>query len=184
MADVVSRMEASDQDFSFRQIGLMRRSGEAHALTGDKARPWAGHITGDGFVVMGNVLAGGEVVDAMAAAFTQDASQPLAERLLRALEAGRDAGGQRTADGHYYDERSVLLRVIGDGPERREVTALDLRVDMHSSAVNEMRRMYEIYKPVIVRRSLRANNPGNDPATYRWEAENMQANPPPPALRS
>lgn len=184
MSEVVSRMEASDQDFAFRQIGLMRRSGELFALTGSNARPWAGHIAGDGFVVMGNVLAGREVVEAMATAFTENTSEPLAERMLGALEAGRDAGGQRTADGHYYDERSVLLRVIGDGPERREVTALDLRVDMHPNAVNEMRRMYEIYKPVIARRSLRANNPGNDPATYVWETENMKANPPPPALRS
>jgi hypothetical protein len=31
---------------------------------------------------------------------------------------------------------------------------------------------------------LRANKPGNDPATYLWEAENMKANPPPPALRT
>ncbi|MEM7749529.1 MAG: DUF1028 domain-containing protein [Pseudomonadota bacterium] len=184
MPDVVSRMEASDENFSFRQIGLMRRSGEVFALTGRDARPWAGHITGDGFIMMGNVLAGREVIEAMAAAFTERSSETLAERMLGALEAGRDAGGQRTADGYHYDERSVLLRVIGDGPERREVTALDLRVDMHPSAINEMRRMFEIYKPVIARRSLRANNPGNDLATYAWEAENMKANPPPPALRS
>jgi uncharacterized Ntn-hydrolase superfamily protein len=184
MSGVVSRMEASDPSFTYRQVGLMRRSGEAFALTGSNARPWAGHIVGDGFVMMGNVLAGQEVVEAMAEAFTADASQSLAERMLRALEAGRDAGGQKTADGNYYNERSVLLRVIGDGQERREVTALDLRVDMHPSAVHEMRRMYEIYKPVIGRRSLRANKPGNDPATYLWEAENMKANPPPPALRA
>jgi uncharacterized Ntn-hydrolase superfamily protein len=184
MPDVVSRMEAADPHFDFRQVGLMRRSGEVFALTGINARPWAGHIVGDGFVTMGNVLAGRVVVEAMAEAFTSDASQPLAARMLRALEAGRDAGGQKTADGHCYDERSVLLRVIGDGPERREVTALDLRVDMHPNAVQEMRRMYDIYKPVIARRSLRANKPGNDPATYLWEAENMKANPPPPALRT
>jgi uncharacterized Ntn-hydrolase superfamily protein len=163
---------------------MIRRSGEVLALTGSKARPWAGHKVGDGFVVLGNVLAGPQVVEAMARAFAADASLPLAERLLRALEAGRDAGGQKTSDGHHYDERAVLLRVIGDGPERREVTTLDLRVDMHANAVGEMRRFYEIYKPVIARRSLRANDPGNDPATYAWEAENMKANPPPPALRA
>ncbi len=183
MADVVARMQAADPHFDFRQVGLMRRSGEGFALTGSNARPWAGHRVGDGYVMMGNVLAGPEVVDAMAAAFTEAVAEPLAERMLRALEAGRDAGGQRTADGHFYDERSVLLRVIGDGPERREVTALDLRVDMHPDAVREMRRFYELYKPVIARRSLRANKPGDDPATYLWEAEHMQANPPPPPLR-
>jgi hypothetical protein len=55
---------------------------------------------------------------------------------------------------------------------------------MHAKAVDEMRRFYELYKPVIARRELRAKNPADDMATYQWEAENMQTNPPPPALKS
>ena len=123
------------------------------------------------------------VVEAMADAFRGSVDGPLADRLLAAVEAGRDAGGQQAPDNERYDERSALLRVIGDGPERREQTALDLRIDMASDAVSEMRRMYEIYKPVIERRTLRARNPGEDMPTSHWEAENMSANPPPPALK-
>jgi uncharacterized Ntn-hydrolase superfamily protein len=174
--EILARMAAVDPSFNFRQVGVMRRSGEA--------LPWAGHVVGDGLVAMGNVLAGPEVVQAMAAAFQNDPDQPLPERLLSALEAGRDAGGQYVGEGMRYDERSALIRVIGDGPGRRGVTTLDLRVDMHSKAVNEMRRFYEVYKPIIARRALRAKNPADDMATYQWEAENLNENPPPPALKA
>ncbi len=182
--DILARMASVDSSFHFRQVGVMKRSGEAFAVTGEKARPWAGHVVADGLVAMGNVLAGPEVVEAMAAAFQRDPSLPLAERLLQALEAGRDAGGQKAGEGLHYDERSALLRIIGDGPGRRGVTTLDLRVDMHARAVDEMRRFYEIYKPIIARRELRAKNPADDKATYQWEAENLKDNPPPPALKA
>ena len=182
-AEVFQRMSASDSAFTYRQVGVMPRGGRPFARTGDKARPWAGHVIADDFVAMGNVLVGPAVVDAMAAAFSQRKAEPLAERLLCAIEAGRDAGGQQAPEDQRYDERSALLRVIGDGPERPEQTALDLRVDMTSSAVDELRHMYEIYKPVIARRSLRARDPGEDMPTSVWEAQNLTANPPPPALK-
>lgn len=184
MADVETAMQQADANYDYRQVGIMRRSGESYVRTGPQARPWGGHIVGDDFIAMGNVLVGERVVQAMANAFEAGrGSQPLAERLLQAIEAGRDAGGQLAPEDQHYDERSALLRIIGDGPERRDMTVLDLRVDMASQAVNELRRMYEIYKPVIKRRSLRASNPGQDPPTAVWEAENMRDNPPPPPIR-
>ena len=54
---------------------------------------------------------------------------------------------------------------------------------MTSDAFSEMRRMYEIYKPVVARRSLRARNPGENVPTSHWETENMTVNPPPSALK-
>jgi len=182
--EILARMAQADPSFEFRQVGVMRRTGEAFAITGDRARPWAGHVVGEGFVAMGNVLTGPEVVQDMAKAFQADASIPLAERLIQALEAGRDAGGQRAGEALHYDERSCMIRTIGDGPARRHVTALDLRVDMHSRAVDEMRSFYEIYKPIIARRALRAKNPADDAATWKWEQDNLTDNPPPPALKS
>lgn len=183
-SDVLARMQASDPDFAFRQVGIMPRDGGPFAVTGERARPWAGHTVGDDFVAMGNVLVGPEVVDAMAEAFRRAPDVPLGDRLLAAIEAGRDAGGQQAPEDRHYDERSALLRIIGDGPGRREQTSLDLRIDMMSGAVEEMRRLYEVYRPVVARRSLRARNPGEDLATSVWEAQNMTANPPPPALKS
>ena len=182
-ADTIAAMQAADENFEFRQVGVVTHDGRCIGLTGDRARPWAGHHVGEDFVAMGNVLVGPRVVDDMASAFMDSAGMPLAERLLRAIEAGRDAGGQQAPDNCRYDERSALLKVIGDGAGRQEVTAVDLRVDMQSDAVSTLRSMYTVYKPVIKRRSERATDPGADLPTSVWEAENMTENPPPPALK-
>ncbi|MBT6273957.1 MAG: hypothetical protein HOI95_07475, partial [Chromatiales bacterium] len=82
-----------------------------------------------------------------------------------------------------YDERSALLKVFGAGPDLHAVPALDLRIDMASDAVAQMRKTYNIYKPVVRRRAERARNPADDLPTAQWEEENMAANPPPAALR-
>ena len=73
------------------QIAVVDVYGRAHAFTGEKNPKWCGHILGDGYAVVGNVLAGEQVVKAMAKAFEDSASEPLAERLVRAVEAGYGA---------------------------------------------------------------------------------------------
>ena len=97
-AQVVERMRAGDPEFAYRQVGIMPRDGKGFCVTGDKARPWVGHRVEADFVAMENVLVGPEVIDATAEAFRATADQSLAERLLSAIEAGRDAGGQQAPD--------------------------------------------------------------------------------------
>ena len=179
---VMQAMRVADPAFEHRQIGIMRRDGTHSVRTGTQARPWAGHREGPDFISMGNVLVGQSVVDAMAEAFITTEGA-LADRLLQALEAGRDAGGQQGPNDRRYDERSALLRVIGAGQGYREVPAIDLRLDMQTDAVSELRRMYETYRPVVVRRLARAQDPAGDLPTSQWEAQNMLDNPPPPPFK-
>ena len=111
--------------------------------------------------------------------------RPRAGRVCRRLFQQRVDGGARQRAAHHRRRRR---RRVGEAVDRgvgeqAALLALDLRIDMASDAVSEMRRTYEIYKPVIRRRLERARNPENDPPTAVWEAEHMSANPPPPALR-
>lgn len=69
--------------------------GSAAAHTGAETDPWRGHVTGDGYSVTGNLVAGEEVVRAMAAAFEASKGEPLPERLVRALEARQTVGGDK-----------------------------------------------------------------------------------------
>lgn len=131
-----------DADKSFRQLGLLDRCGRAAVYTGSNNRGWAGHRTGDGYAAFGNVLAGGAVVDAMAEAFEHSDGNALSQRLIVALEAGRDAGGQMGAMGRL-PERSAAILVCG----RSEFDGVDLRVDLHSNAVDELRRVYDAAAP-------------------------------------
>lgn len=130
-----------DADFEFRQMAIVAADGTLAMHTGGRARPWAGHRTGAGFCAFGNILAGPQVIEGIVAGFQSEASLELDERLLRALEGGRDAGGQIGMKGTHVTERSAWLRIIDDGYAPR----LDLRVDQHESAVHEIRRIHGLY---------------------------------------
>ena len=121
-----------------RQLMYLEHGARGVAITGSESRPWCGHIEGEDFAVAGNVLAGEKVATSMAAAFTKSAGRELEERLLLALEAGRDAGGQ--ADG----ERSAALYVTGAHP----YPLFDLRVDVAKEPTGELRKGYDWYKPL------------------------------------
>lgn len=139
-AHVLDELAANDPDFAYRQIAVVDREGRAVAYSGPKTRGYAGHEVGDGYVAMGNVLAGHHVVEAIARGYEAAASESFERRLLRAIEAGRDAGGQVGNDGPLT-ERSAGVFVHG----AYDHAELDLRVDLHDRAVDELRRAFEEY---------------------------------------
>ncbi len=128
----------SDPFSSQRQYMYLGQTGGGVAVTGSDARPWKGHVEGEDFAIAGNVLAGQKVVTDMAAAFRGSSAKELEERLLLALEAGRDAGGQQGG------ERSAALFVTGANPH----PLFDLRVDVALEPTSELRKAYEWYKPL------------------------------------
>jgi uncharacterized Ntn-hydrolase superfamily protein len=153
---VMAELKANDPNHEFRQIAVIDRLGRIAAYSGPKNRGWAGHVTGDGYVAMGNVLAGKPVIDAMAKAYEGAAKLSLERRLLAAIEAGRDAGGQVGNDGHLT-ERSAAVMVYGD----YDHAELDLRVDLHDKAVDELRRAFEEYELYRGYYRDRGKNPRN-----------------------
>ena len=165
---VLARLRAADPGFAFRQVVIAAPDGRVAAHTGPRTRPWSGHVTGDGFAAFGNVLAGERTVDAMADAWRARAGDDLPERLLAALEAGRDAGGQASADGAHLPERSAALVVRGADI----VEDLDLRVDLHDAAVDELRRLYDTYRVYLPYYALRARSPAETPPQDAWAREN------------
>jgi uncharacterized Ntn-hydrolase superfamily protein len=151
---VLKALEQNDPYYEYRQIAIVDRDGAPAAHTGAKTRPWSGHETGNGYVAFGNVLAGENVVTAIAEGFRRNPGAELEERLIAGLEAGRNAGGQRGSQGHLT-ERSAALVVYGDF----DYCDTDLRVDLHDTAVDELRRIYEEYKPYQAYYRERSRNP-------------------------
>ena len=168
---VLARLAAADSGFAFRQVVIVTSGGPIAAHTGPRTRPWSGHVTGDGFAAFGNVLAGERTVDAMADAWRERAGDDLPDRLLAALEAGRDAGGQASADGSRLPERSAAL--IVRGPDI--VEDLDLRVDLHDAAVDELRRLHDTYRVYLPYYALRARSPSETPPQDAWARDNDPA---------
>ncbi len=169
---VLGLLADSDKGFDWRQVVIAAVDGRIAAHTGPHTRPWSGHITGEGFAVFGNVLAGEATVQAMAAAWRERAEDDLPERLLAAIEAGRDAGGQAGPDGVHLPERSAALIVRGADI----VEDIDLRVDLHDDAVGELRRLYDTYQKYLPYYALRARSPAETPPQDVWARENDPGN--------
>ena len=168
-AKTLAELSGDDPHIEYRQVGIVDHVGTAVAHSGSEVRRWAGHITGRGYVAMGNALAGPEVTAAMAASYQEAPERDLDERLLRALEAGRDAGGQRGDADERLDERSAVVSVYA----RDSYPELDLRVDAHEAAVDELRRIHGLYKPYLPYYRLRAKAPQEMPAQEVWARENL-----------
>jgi uncharacterized Ntn-hydrolase superfamily protein len=96
---------------------------------------------GPGYVACGNGLVGSHVVEAIADGFMAEADADLEHRLLLGIEAGRAAGGQGTKQ-RGKTERSAALVVYS----RYTYADIDLRVDLHESAIEELRRIWLEYK--------------------------------------
>lgn len=157
---VLAELCASDDGIAHRQLAVIDMDGRVAAHTGARNHPWAGHQVGDGYVAMGNVLVGEQTVKGIAQGYEGSAGEPLAERLVRAIEGGRDAGGQ------HGGQRSAALLVTGDGLPFPEI---DLRVDLHREPVGELRRIWEAYRPLIPYFRERLRNP-DLPMAIDWLA--------------
>ncbi|HET7430687.1 MAG TPA: DUF1028 domain-containing protein [Nocardioides sp.] len=137
----LQRLLEEDEGRDHRQVGIVDSDGGAASHTGHACLDWAGSVTGDGYAIQGNILAGDFVVAAMQDVFeASDPDEPLARRLLAALAAGDDAGGDRRG------RQSAALLVVreGAGYGGGDDIAVDLRVDDHPDPVTELNRLLDL----------------------------------------
>ena len=157
---VVKELESHDPYHEYRQIGIVDKNGQVAGKTGGNTLPWSGHSIGEGYVAMGNVLSGSQVVEEMAAAYEDAKELDLEERILRSIEAGRDAGGQPQG------QRSAALIIY----DREDYSLMDLRVDAHEEPIAELCRVYALYKQYIpLYYDLRSKEPHIAPTQEEWE---------------
>ncbi len=168
---VQSFMEAlaNDEHPEFRQVALMLPEGTPLVHSGANIKPTSGHFNGNNCIAIGNFLANDEVLSAMVNGFENptsenDADINLANRLLSALESGKQAGGQSGANGAHLDERSACLIVGAPG----EKFPIDIRIDASEDAIPILRSSYETYLPMHDFYLQRADDPTNLPSQDDW----------------
>ncbi|WP_459616998.1 DUF1028 domain-containing protein [Bordetella sp. 2513F-2] len=167
-SDVMHELQDGDEYFEYRQIAIMDFDGNVAVHTGAKARPWAGEVVGSDYVATGNVLVGQGVVAAIASAFESGSGLDLEERLLRAIEAGRDAGGQEEG------QTSCALVVY----DKHEFPIVNLRVDVALEPIGEMRKILNWFKPLIPYYVKRTLDPTSvEPKKAVLEAMGLPVNP-------
>ncbi|MBE3599180.1 MAG: DUF1028 domain-containing protein [Limnochordaceae bacterium] len=142
VASVARQLTASDDGREHRQFGIVDAQGHAFAYTGAQCLEWAGDVTGPYFSCQGNILAGPQVVEAMAEAFQSSGGRDLAARLVAALSAGQRAGGDRRG------RQSAAILVVREKGGYGGYTDryMDLRVDDHPDPVAELERLVRLFR--------------------------------------
>jgi uncharacterized Ntn-hydrolase superfamily protein len=141
--EVRAEFVANDPNVARRQFAVVDRECRVAAFTGDSTNAWAGHRTGAGYSVQGNILAGPEVVEAMARAYEEStaAMLPFGERLLAALKAGQAAGG----DIRGRQGAGLLIVKADAGYGGGDDVYARLQVEDHVEPILELERVYGIW---------------------------------------
>ncbi len=154
-ADALRQATAADGGAARRQIGVIGVRGGSAQHTGDSTNAWAGQRAGPGYVTQGNLLVGPQVLDAVATTFERSASsgRHLADRLIEALAAGHEAGGD--ARKGRAQSAAVVVADARPGMSRRPdgITA-QINVCEHPAPVAELRRIYDAISETLGFREL------------------------------
>jgi len=132
----------ADRGRDYRQVAFLDSHGSVSAYTGGSCISSASHAIGENYSVQANMMLNDDVVPAMSRAFVDHADLPLAERVLRVLQAAQEAGGD------IRGKQSAALIVVG--PEVTDEAwnehKIDLRVDDHQDPLLEMDRLLRVHR--------------------------------------
>lgn len=148
------------ENIEWRQIAVIDKDGKTAAYTGNVNEDWAGHTAKQDFAVLGNRLTSERTLSAMTAAFEGNPELELGDRLVKVLEAARDAGGQ------VAGQHSAALLVYN----KKSYAWVDLRADEHDEPIGELRRLYGLYVPLMGYYDQRPANPSM-PRDDIWRKE-------------
>jgi uncharacterized Ntn-hydrolase superfamily protein len=138
----------------YRQLLAIGRDGPPAVHTGARALGIHATAPGADAAAGGNLLADHGVPAAMLAAF-ENAAGPLAERLLLALYAGLDAGGEA---GPVHSAGLLVVDAVS-------WPIIDLRIDWHDTdPVAALQDLYRLYAPQVDAYVDRALNPTRAPS--------------------
>ena len=145
--EVIEELTDADEDAASRQVGIVGRDGSVAAFTGDDCFDHASDVQGDHYTVQGNILENRETLEAMAETF-EESTGGLPEKLIAALHAGNEAGGDKRG------EQSAALYIAKpeggyDGKNDRWV---DVRVDDHERPIHELERVFKLYDITLLAR--------------------------------
>lgn len=139
--DALKALLAGDDARDVRQVAMIDTQGRVDAWTGAKDIQAAGHIVGQNFSVQANLMLNDKVWPAMARAF-ESTKGDLAERMMAALDAAQEAGGD------IRGRQSAALIVVTGKPTGKSWAdrIFDLRVDDSSEPLKELRRLVNLQR--------------------------------------
>jgi len=138
--DTINRLTSDDEMRGHRQVGVVAADGSSASYTGEDCFEHAASVTGEGFAAQGNILSNPEVPEAMANTF-RDTQGGLAQRLLAALAAGEEAGGEKRG----MESAALLVVRPGGGYGGNHDRWLDLRIDHSDSPIEDLSGLLDLH---------------------------------------
>ena len=152
-AEIIKDLELRDPHLKWRQLAILAADGHGVFFNGGNITSIHKGRVGKDCVAVGNIIRSTHVVDAMVESFEHNDKEPLAERLMRAIEAGLGAGGE------LKQLKSAGLLVV----DRESFPYVDLRVDLNPTPLTELRFLWELYRPEADAYVVRAVDPDQAP---------------------
>ena len=146
-SETVAELTANDPTIGWRQLAVIDKNGGTACFHGDRIGSIHAGAEGDSCCATGNIIRNEQIPAAMVAAFEASAADPLAERLILALEAGDEAGGE------FRLLKSAAVLVV----DEYSFPLVALRVEFDRAPLTELRYLWEIYRPQVqdyVRRTM------------------------------
>lgn len=147
---IMQALANADTDVQWRQLGILSLNGQSSTFSGEQSLGIHATAQGQNCIAMGNLLANTKVPQAMLDNF-ENSSGHLADRLLKALQAGKEAGGEL---GPIHSA-GVLVNAQSNWP------VVDLRVDWHSQPIGQLAELWTLYEPQMQAYITRATDPAN-----------------------
>jgi uncharacterized Ntn-hydrolase superfamily protein len=133
----LDQLISEDEGEAVRQVAMVDRGGRVAVHTGMRCIAHAGHALGEQVSAQANMMERDTVPAAMIRAYTESRGDPLAERMLAALEAAEREGGD--IRGRQSAAMVVVTGRASGSPTRDK--PIDLRVEDHRDPVRELHRL-------------------------------------------
>ncbi|MDG6998164.1 MAG: DUF1028 domain-containing protein [Nitrososphaerota archaeon] len=151
-AEALESLLRTDPKSDTRQVGMVDANGVAATHTGNRCIDYAGHVTGDGFTCQANLMSNDAIWGEMKQAYENNSSLEFPERLLAALEAAENTGGDARG------KQSVAILIVSSQiyPNPWMGRVLELRVEDNPNPLEELSRLLRL------RRSYDLADKGDD----------------------
>ncbi|NOL48527.1 DUF1028 domain-containing protein [Pelistega europaea] len=151
--EAINELVKDTEFIEYRQLSLINSDKKPSAFSGQYTLGVHAQSIGDNAVCAGNLLANETVPQQMLRAF-EAAEGSLAEKLMQALKAGAEAGGEA---GPIH---SAGLMVVDKVPW----PVINLRVDWSDNPITDLYQLWKLYEPQVEDYVIRALNPANSPS--------------------
>jgi uncharacterized Ntn-hydrolase superfamily protein len=140
--EVLNILLSDDDGRDVRQVAVLDAQGRVAAHTGSKCIKHAGHIEGNNFSVQANMMLTDKVWSTMAKSFESNVNLPLAERIVKTMEAAESVGGD------IRGKQSAAILIVGgkEAKNKWEDKIIDLRVEDNEQPVKELLRLLKLHR--------------------------------------